>query len=148
MRAVPALALALALGCVPEARTARDVARGGLLLLVQAAEAGDVACATYALAAKGSKDIAKLEKAKAAASTCANAKARVLDAAEVGAGALETWDSAAQGNLACAAVRGLLSLSDLATTIQALGGKVPDKLTDGLAMASRLASGATDCKDK
>ena len=124
------------------ASTPRDVARGGVLLLVKAADEGDAVCAKLALDAKGSGDKDRLTKAVSLAETCAKAKAKVLDAADSAASALATWDAAAEGNLGCAAVRGLIALGDLRTAIQSFGGTIPAALDDGLTTASRLAHGA------
>lgn len=137
-----ALGLTAACSSTLRASTPRDVARGGVLLLVRAADEGDAVCAKLALDAKGSGDKERLTKAVSLAESCAKAKARVLDAADSAASALATWDAAAEGNLGCAAVRGLIALGDLRTAIQSFGGTIPAALDDGLTTASRLAHGA------
>lgn len=136
------LGLVTACSSTLRASTPRDIARGGVLLLVKAADEGDAVCAKLALDAKGSGDKDRLTKAVSLAETCAKAKARVLDAADSAASALATWDAAAEGNLGCAAVRGLIALGDLRTAIQGFGGTIPAALDDGLTTASRLAHGA------
>lgn len=132
-------------GCGSVLRTPRDVARGGVLLLVRAADEGDQYCASLAAKAKGSGDVVKLEKAITLAKTCATAKLRILDAADAGASALLVWDAAAEKNLACAAQRGLAALGDLRTAIVQAGGTSPALLDDGVAMAERLGKGSGEC---
>lgn len=130
-------------GCGSVLRTPRDVARGGVLLLVRAADEGDQYCASLAAKAKGSGDVVKLEKAITLAKTCAAAKLRILDAADAGASALLVWDAAAEKNLACAAQRGLAALGDLRVAIVQAGGTSPALLDDGLVMAERLGKGVS-----
>ena len=132
-------------GASGRVNTPRDVARSGVLLIVRAADEGDQVCADIAGKAKGSGDVAKLEKGLALAKTCASAKLRVLEAADVASSSLAVWDAAAERNLGCAALRGLTALGDLKTALVNAGAVLPAIVEDALVMASRLSKSAEAC---
>jgi hypothetical protein len=137
-----ALALVGASSCTPAKGAediARDIARGSVLVAVEAVDIADVVCANIAVTAKGSEDEDKLRKGIDLAQKCARAKDAALIAAKSASLAIKAWGSAAAGKLACAAVQILEGLNLVRDAAVRFGQPIPVELEDGISSAARLA---------
>lgn len=137
--AVPILAIAacLVLGCgAPGAKSpARDYARAGLSLVAQGQKEADHLCAELAQ----QKLDAKLAK------TCADEYDTGRASLLAGQAVIDSWDSAQQADVFCAAGRGVEALKNVAAAIASAGGPaMPPLVQDALSLGSELAVG---CKD-
>ncbi len=116
----------------------RDVARGAVLVVVEAAEVGDEVCAGVAAQAKGG-DEAALRRGIEIAHTCEKAKEVAITSARAMRMALNAWESGAAGKLACAGAQALGALNMTRDAIVRGDGDIPPVLDDGIAQAATLA---------
>ena len=96
-------------------------------------------CAGVAAQAKGSGDEATLRRGIEIAQTCEHAKDMVLTAARGMRMALNAWESASAGKLACAGAQALQALNLTRDAIVRGDGDIPPVLDDGIAQAATLA---------
>lgn len=126
---VAGMALALS-GCLP-ADVPRDQARATVLTIAKAVQTADIACAELAIR----RDDIEL------AQTCSDAYDVARDALLGAESAIDAWDDAHRGDVACAAAKGVASLTSIAAAIERADGKVPAIVTDALTLAPTLVGG-------
>ena len=138
---VAGLVLAALVGCTG-ARSAsdvsRDIARGAVLVAIEAIEYGDEACAGVAALAKGGNE-ADLRKGIEIARTCERAKEAGLAGAKAARMAIQAWGSVSARQLACAGAQMASALNLTRDAIVRGGGDVPAVVEDGIAGAAMLA---------
>lgn len=125
---VAVFGLALMVGCSPSPEVARDQARATVLTIARGVHDADMLCAELAYAKKDGK----------LARTCADAYDVARDALLGAESAVDAWDDAHRGDVACAAAKGVASLTSMVSAIQGAGGKVPAVVTDALTLAPAL----------
>lgn len=134
--------LVMLAGC-PASRTAgdlpRDVARGGVLLVVQAAEQAGTLCRNVQVRAAASSDVAFLLKVRKAGVRCAHGRDAALHAARAMHLAIDASKAGATGELGCLAVTALGALAEVRDALEDVGEAWPAAFEDALETARRLA---------
>lgn len=126
--AISVVTMAVMLAACRPADVPRDQARATVLTIAKGVQQADIACAEIAFA-KADVALAK---------TCADAYDVARDALLGAESAVDAWDDAHRGDVACAAAKGVASLTSMVSAIQGAGGKVPAVVTDALTLAPAL----------
>ena len=126
--AIAVVTMAVMLAACRPADVPRDQARATVLTIAKGVQQADIACAEIAFA-KADVALAK---------TCADAYDVARDALLGAESAVDAWDEAHRGDVACAAAKGVASLTSMVSAIQGAGGKVPAVVTDALTLAPAL----------
>jgi len=125
---VAVFGLALMVGCSPSPEVARDQARATVLTIARGVHDADMLCAELAYAKKDGK----------LARTCADAYDVARDALLGAESAVDAWDEAHEGQVGCAAVKAVASLTSMMSAIKGAGGSVPAVVADALTLAPVL----------
>ena len=117
----------------PDAKSpARDYARAGLSLLAEGTKEAIHVCAEFA---KSKVDVGL-------AKTCADAGDSARASLLAGQAIVDTWESAQQREVLCAAGKGVAALKEIAEAVRAAGGPaMPGLVQDALSLGAQLGAG-------